>query len=126
MALTPINPPNIGATGNTGSAQRIDYGRKGMKIRHVSFQITDVATDYSSGFTITAAKFGFRNLYTVIAASVRTTGGATQSAALWWTWDDVAGKLRFWSGCSNGTTMVEATATQLPASCIVQIVAIGV
>lgn len=75
----------------------------GHGLRQAQFDMTssDVSVDYSSGFDIAgnAAKMGFRRIFGVLEATIRSSAGVVRG--LQPRWDPNNGKLRFLEAVIN-------------------------
>lgn len=82
-------------------------------------------TDYSSGLSITPALVGMTAIYSLMGVSVRQSGGTIRAVVP--LWDANTSKLRLYfdnTGTSGGV-LTEASGSNLAASDVVRVVAIG-
>lgn len=111
------------------NAVRSDEMTKGMKCKQavVTTSTGSGGADYSSGITLTPLKLGLNVIFAVVSASAEKANGTQLSDKLFWTYDHVNTKLRFWTGASNGTTMVEETnSNNLDAGAKIRVMVLGV
>lgn len=129
MALTFTIQPAKNANA-PGSNIRKGQMAGGFTVAYVEMTRTDgtFGNDYSSGFAIraNAAKMGFHNIYSVIGLSAQKADGTTTlSDKLDFTWDNINGKLRCWTGSTGATNWTEETGSNLDQNSKVQMLVLG-
>lgn len=108
---------------------RADHLVKGTKLKQAVITTSlgaGNATDYSSGFTLTPLKLGMSVIYAVLSASAQNNAGTTLSDKVWWTYDHVNTKLRFFKGSSGVGNMTEEDGTNIDAGAKLRVTVLGV
>ena len=108
---------------------RVDHLMKGAKIRSCVLKTSTGSggADYSAGFALPLQKLGFTVIWAVLSATAQNNAGTMLADKMWWTYDHVNNKLRFWVGSTGAANMTEeAGGTNLDAGAKIRLVVLGV
>lgn len=110
-------------------ATRVDRLVKGARVRSCVLKTSlgaGNATDYSSGFALPLTKLGFTSIWGLLSVSAQNNAGTMLADKVWWTFDHVNNKLRFWTGSTGATNMTEESGSNIDAGAKIRLVVIGV